>query len=280
VGLAFEPRGDPIGYFTKCIREYGECVSSLLGCRCVSNRPDASNQCWSRSIKLREIERLQGAATRPGNGLLTSEGEFWRRQRQAGPTGLSPGADRGLHGSHGGVLGANARLLEGRSGARRARSHDAPHARYCGETLSIRTYLASGGRWRSAQFLMGSSCAAAFAFLLPASIPIPTTRRLRRAVGSSTKLFMKLSAGGAPATRCQEICSVFFCRHRTMKPRHDRSPIARRIMTLFLAGHETTANALSGRGSCSAHPEVEEKLVEELRRVLGGRAPTRPSCLD
>jgi len=47
------------------------------------------------------------------------------------------------------------------------------------------------------------------------------------------------------------------------------------IMTLFLAGHETTANALSWTWLLlGQHPEVEEKLVEELRHVLGGRAPT------
>jgi cytochrome P450 len=47
------------------------------------------------------------------------------------------------------------------------------------------------------------------------------------------------------------------------------------IMTLFLAGHETTANALSWTWlQLGQHPEVEEKLGEELRRVLAGRAPT------
>jgi len=47
------------------------------------------------------------------------------------------------------------------------------------------------------------------------------------------------------------------------------------IMTLFLAGHETTANALSWTWlQLGQHPEVEEKLSEELRRVLAGRAPT------
>jgi cytochrome P450 len=47
------------------------------------------------------------------------------------------------------------------------------------------------------------------------------------------------------------------------------------MMTLFLAGHETTANALTWIWYLLArHPEVEEKLSEELRSVLGGRAPT------
>ena len=47
------------------------------------------------------------------------------------------------------------------------------------------------------------------------------------------------------------------------------------VMTLFLAGNETTAIALSW--TCyllGQHPQVEAKLVEELNAVLGDREPT------
>ena len=47
------------------------------------------------------------------------------------------------------------------------------------------------------------------------------------------------------------------------------------VMTMFLAGHETTANTLSWTWYLLAeHPEVEEQIHEELDRVLGGRRPT------
>src|SRR5262249_58084667 len=47
------------------------------------------------------------------------------------------------------------------------------------------------------------------------------------------------------------------------------------VMTLFLAGHETTAIALSWACFLLAeNPRIEAKLVEELRTVLGGREPT------
>lgn len=46
-------------------------------------------------------------------------------------------------------------------------------------------------------------------------------------------------------------------------------------MTIFLAGHETTANALSWTWYLlSQSPAVEARLHEELDRVLGGRPPT------
>jgi cytochrome P450 len=46
------------------------------------------------------------------------------------------------------------------------------------------------------------------------------------------------------------------------------------MMTLFLAGHETTAMALTWTWYLlSQHPDVERKLVDEVSRVLRGRAP-------
>jgi cytochrome P450 len=45
-------------------------------------------------------------------------------------------------------------------------------------------------------------------------------------------------------------------------------------MTLFLAGHETTANALNWTWYLLAqHPNVESRLHEEIDRVLGDRPP-------
>jgi cytochrome P450 len=47
------------------------------------------------------------------------------------------------------------------------------------------------------------------------------------------------------------------------------------VMTLFLAGHETTSNALTWTWYLlSQHPEIEAKLHEELCAVLEGRTPT------
>ena len=46
------------------------------------------------------------------------------------------------------------------------------------------------------------------------------------------------------------------------------------MLTLFLAGHETTANALAWTWHLLAqNPDAESRLHDELRTVLGGRAP-------
>ena len=47
------------------------------------------------------------------------------------------------------------------------------------------------------------------------------------------------------------------------------------ILTLFLAGHETTANALSWTWYLlSQNPDAERRLFEEVDSVLGGREPS------
>jgi cytochrome P450 len=46
------------------------------------------------------------------------------------------------------------------------------------------------------------------------------------------------------------------------------------VVTMFLAGHETTANALSWTWYLLArHPQVETRMISELRDVLGDRTP-------
>jgi len=53
------------------------------------------------------------------------------------------------------------------------------------------------------------------------------------------------------------------------------------VLTFLLAGHETTALALSWAWHLlGQHPEVEEKLQEELDRVLAGRLPTFSDLRD
>ncbi len=84
-GSVFEPRGDSIGYLTRCAREFGDIVFfRFLGVpACFVNRPDyiesvlvTQNNNFVKSKDYRAMRRVLG------NGLLLSEGEFWRRQRK------------------------------------------------------------------------------------------------------------------------------------------------------------------------------------------------------
>jgi cytochrome P450 len=281
VGNAFEPRGDPIGYFTKCIREYGDIVFlRFLGVPlCLLNRPDCiesvlvtQHNNFEKSKDYRALRRVLG------NGLLTSEGEFWRRQRKL----VQPAFHQERIAAYTEVMVAyTERMLASWKEGQGLDVHEAMMrltldivAKTLFDTDVSREAEDVGA---ALQFLMGKFMRqAAFAFLLPTSIPIPTTRRLRRAVGQLDKVIYEIiRRRRASGTMSGDLLSVLLQAQddeglgMTDRQLHDE------IMTLFLAGHETTANALSWTWLLlGQHPEIEDKLVEELRRVLGGRAPT------
>src|SRR3712207_9347388 len=53
------------------------------------------------------------------------------------------------------------------------------------------------------------------------------------------------------------------------------------VITLFLAGHETTANVLSWAFYLiSTHPEVEGRLLDEIEEVLGADGGRRTPTIE
>jgi cytochrome P450 len=281
VGNVFEPRGDAIGYFTKCFREYGDIVFlRFLGVPlCLLNRPDCiesvlvtQHNNFEKSKDYRALRRVLG------NGLLTSEGEFWRRQRKL----VQPAFHQERIAAYAEVMVAyTERMVASWKDGQGLDVHEAMMrltldivAKTLFDTDVSREAEDVGA---ALHVLMGKFFRqAAFALLLPSSIPIPTTRHLRRAVGQLDKVIYEIirrrRASGAISG---DLLSVLLEAQddeglgMTDRQLHDE------IMTLFLAGHETTANALSWTWLLlGQHPEVEAKLVEELGRALGGRGPT------
>src|SRR6202047_1803888 len=86
VGVALELRRDPLTLLQRVAREYGDIASirAPLGTRVLLNHPDYIEQVLvvqqakfhKSTITKRVTERMLG------QGLLISEGDFWRRQRR------------------------------------------------------------------------------------------------------------------------------------------------------------------------------------------------------
>ena len=277
----FEPRGDAIRYFTKCIREYGDIVFlRFLGVpMCLVNRPDCiesvlvtQHNNFEKSKDYRALRRVLG------NGLLTSEGVFWRRQRKL----VQPAFHQGRIAAYAEVMVAyTERMVASWKHGEGLDVHEAMMrltldivAKTLFDTDVSREAQDVGA---ALQVLMSKFFRqAGFALLLPSFIPIPTTRRLQRAVGQLDKVIYEIIRRRRTSGQTSgDLLSVLLRAQddeglgMTDRQLHDE------IMTLFLAGHETTANALSWTWLLlGQNPGVEEKLVEELRRVLGGRSPT------
>ena len=84
-GCLAEFRADRLAFFTRCAREYGDVVSFHLLRRPVLllNRPDLVEQVLVTQSK-HFVKHFGLRLYKPilGNGLVTSEGDFWRRQRK------------------------------------------------------------------------------------------------------------------------------------------------------------------------------------------------------
>jgi cytochrome P450 len=107
-------------------------------------------------------------------------------------------------------------------------------------------------------------------------VPLPSQRRLRRAQAYLDTLIYRLiderrATGGETGDVLSMLVSAQTEDGSPLSPRqiHDEA------LTLLLAGHETTALALSWTWYLLAHhPDVDAAMQAELQTVLGGRLPT------
>src|SRR5207302_2000511 len=78
-------RRDRLGFLTECARRYGDCVALRLGPRRIwlLSHPDLIEEVLvTKNRHFTKHFALRSARPSLGNGLLTSEGEFWRQQRR------------------------------------------------------------------------------------------------------------------------------------------------------------------------------------------------------
>src|SRR4051794_31967628 len=78
-------QADRLGFLTDCARRFGDVVPIWLGPRraIILSHPDLVEEVLvTRNRHFKKHFALKRARGTLGNGLLTSEGDFWRRQRK------------------------------------------------------------------------------------------------------------------------------------------------------------------------------------------------------
>jgi cytochrome P450 len=113
-------------------------------------------------------------------------------------------------------------------------------------------------------------------FQLPIWLPTPTNLRLRRALAEIDRVVERfIAAGRARRHPGDDLLSTMISAQDVDGTQMTDRQLRDEAMTLYLAGHETTALTLTWSWYLlSQHPEAEQKLVVEWRRVLNGRAPS------
>jgi cytochrome P450 len=112
---------------------------------------------------------------------------------------------------------------------------------------------------------------------LPIWVPTPANLRARRAAKQLDDVIYRIirERRQSPADQGDLLSLLLHARDEDDGSRMTDRQLRDEAMTLFLAGHETTALTLSWAWYLVAqHPEVEERLWAELDSVLAGRTPT------
>ncbi len=213
-----------------------------------------------------------------GNGLLLSEGAYWRRQRRL----MQPAMTSKHVSSHAPLVAEQTRrLLESWQEGELLDIH----AEMIALTMQIIAQTLFGARLdqevsqASAALKVFLQCFRAqvnTGMTLPERLPTPANLRLRRAIRDLDEIIYRMIQGRRlnPGEQDDLLSIVLNARDAEGRPMTD-GQIRDELLTLFIAGHETTATALAWTFYLLAsHPQVEACLVEELNRVLIGRAPT------
>lgn len=209
-----------------------------------------------------------------GNGLLTSEGDFWLRQRRL----IQPAFSAGRLAAYAPAMVAAAeRLIERwQPGEERDLHAEMKHLTLdvTAEALFGADVTGDARDVNAALQVMQDNFVARFGSLLrpPSWLPTPRNLRFRRAVARLDAIvydfIRQRRAGGKD--RGDLLSILLRARDEDTGGQMTDKQVRDEAMTLFLAGHETTALALTWTWYLlSEHPRVEERLAEEARTVLG-----------
>ena len=262
----------PLSFFLTLTRTYGDivCYRAAPEPAYLVNHPDYvrrvlvdNNRNYSKETYINQMFK-----TAVGNGLLTSEGEVWRKQRRL----MQPAFHhQRLEKLDGLITGAAGAMLE-RWGA----------AAEAGQAIDIAREMASLTLTITTKALFGidlgedvNSVGAAVnmgADLLER----PKNPRFRKALQSVKDVVERIISERRLAHEdTGDLLSMLLqVRDEETGLGMDNQQLRDQVITLLLAGYETTASALTWTWYLlSQHPESAERMQAESRRVLAGRSP-------
>lgn len=273
-------------YLLELVKTYGDVVRFYLGPQqvVVVRKPEHVRRVLVEKAKIysKKTRGFQKLAMILGQGLVTSEGELWRRQRRI----MQPSFHRKQIAGFADIMSRVAQVTVERL---------KPFAT-SGEVLDIDAEMMALTLEIVSEALLGEhveesakTVAHAVAvvqeevnrrimsvFDLPLRVPTPANRRLQQAFddldGVVLGLIKKRRAEGGEST---DLLSMLLqiVDAETGEGMSDQQ-LRDEVMTMFLAGHETSSNALVWTWHLlSRNPDVARKLKLELDEVLQGRPP-------
>ena len=286
LGSLPEYQRDPLNLFMNAALRYGDIVRLRIGPRAVHliTSPDyikyvlqENNRNYHKSASYEKTKPLLG------QGLLTSEDDFWRRQRKLS----QPAFHRQRIGAFATTMtdATNEMLDRWQAAVERAQPMDIAKEMMrltltiVGQTLfstDVSDEADSVGRALTIALEHTTHRMQAI-FDLGERLPTPENRRFHEAIKTLDKIvFGMIEERRRSGVDHGDLLSMLLqARDEETGESMSDKQLRDEAMTIFLAGHETTANALAWSWYLlSKHPDVARRLRAELDETLGGRVPT------
>lgn len=285
VGVFPKMRRDPTAFLADIAREHGGIARLDFGLRqaYLVTHPDYVKYILQDNYR----NYIRGASIQParlllGNGVATTDGDDWLRQRRL----MQPAFHRQRVARFVTTIAdiVSEVLDRWRSYARRGEPIDiAAEMMRLTLTVIVKTMF-STDITDNVQLLERSfNVAQAYIFTngrrplaAPAWLPTQANRRFRQALETLDAIIYGLieSRRRAPGARDDLLSMLLEAREEETGAGMSDRQLRDEVITIFFAGHETTATALAWTWyALIRHPDVDRRLRAELDEVLGGRRP-------
>lgn len=274
-------RAGLLNFLLETAREYGPLASFRIGPKRVflASGHDLIEQVLVTDAK-HYIKHFGARAFKPvlGNGLVTSEGAFWHRQRKlVQPAFLKARVQSYVPA----MVELTNQMLNAWTSGKRAQidfEFEALTSKIALKTLFDLDDHGDRERFDGVLKLAFDLMNARLRRIikLPLWVPTPANLRLQMAIAELDRTVQGFIASGRSRHHHGNdlLSRLLLAQHEDGRLMSDRQ-LRDEAMTLYLAGHETTALTLAWSWYLlSQHRRVEEKLVSEWQRVLRGVAPT------
>ena len=276
-------RRDPIRLLLDSVRDYGEIVHFRMFNRdvVVLANPDHVRHVFQDNYRnySKQTPGFKVLRTFLADGLLTNEGEAWLKQRRI----AQPAFHRGRIAAFAQTMTAAAEALADQWDTDDASDVDLTAAmmrltlRIVGETLLSTDVSHEADRVGQALTVALRSANRSIRRVIevPLWLPTPTNLRLRRSLATLDSLVYAMIETRRRSTKDEGDLLSMLMQARDEKTGEAMSnrQLRDEVMTIFLAGHETTAIALGWTWYLlSKHATAARRLREELANVLGGRS--------
>lgn len=283
-GQLFDAWRNPLELFTRVRREHGRIVQlnfTSMRYVIVSSAEAAKHVLVDEHRKYRKSQNYDGLKFLLGTGLLTSEGDFWLKQRRL----AQPAFHRDRLVALADTMVAETDRMLDRWSRIDARTQVDVHEAMMALTLQIVVRTLFGGDVPDTARI-GAAVTTAIEWAnhfvesfvrIPPRVPTARNREFNRAKRTLDGLVQELidARRGSTHDRHDLLSMYMEVRDEDTGERMSDAQLRDEVMTLVLAGHETTANALSWALYLLArHPAIERRLLTEITAAVGDCAPT------